>query len=305
MAAVLVREEGKTQQPIYFVSKAFQGVELRYSKLEKYAIIQGQLFKKGLSQPLLKCLHPDQTDYVLREVNEGCCCHHIGGKALARKLIRASYYWPSMMRDSQEFISVPCWFGHKAKILICGTPQTNGQVEAANKVILLGLKKRLDKEKGAWDDELASIFWSYRTTVQSSTGETPFHLTYGVDAMIPVEVGEPSPQLLLGGVEEVVEKDLVDEAREMAHLSKAALKQRMALRYNAKVLRREFEQNDLVLQRNDIRMPTHEEGKLAAKWEGPFRVKEKIGKGAYKLERLDGRKFPRTWNAGNLRRFYS
>ncbi|XP_072066994.1 uncharacterized protein [Arachis hypogaea] len=53
----------------------------------KYTVIQGQLFKKGLRQPLLKCLHPDQTDYVLREVYEGCCGHHIGGKALARKLI--------------------------------------------------------------------------------------------------------------------------------------------------------------------------------------------------------------------------
>ncbi|XP_016169624.1 uncharacterized protein LOC107612427 [Arachis ipaensis] len=49
----------------------------------KYTVIQDQLFKKGLSQPLLKCLHPDQTDYVLREVHEGCCGHHIGGKALA------------------------------------------------------------------------------------------------------------------------------------------------------------------------------------------------------------------------------
>ncbi|XP_072074345.1 uncharacterized protein [Arachis hypogaea] len=58
----------------------------------KYTIIQDQLFKKGLSQPLLKCLHPNQTDYVLREVHEGCCGHHIGGKALARKLIRAGYY---------------------------------------------------------------------------------------------------------------------------------------------------------------------------------------------------------------------
>ncbi|XP_016164307.1 uncharacterized protein LOC107606801 [Arachis ipaensis] len=70
----------------------------------KYAIIQGQLFKKGLSQPLLKCLRPDQTEYVLREVHEGCCGHHIGGKALARKLIKAGYYWPSMMADSKEFV---------------------------------------------------------------------------------------------------------------------------------------------------------------------------------------------------------
>nr|XP_025684662.1 uncharacterized protein LOC112785405 [Arachis hypogaea] len=70
----------------------------------KYAIIQGQLFKKGLSQPLLKCLHLDQMDYVLREVHEGCCGHHIGGKALARKLVRDGYYWPSMMMDSKEFV---------------------------------------------------------------------------------------------------------------------------------------------------------------------------------------------------------
>ncbi|XP_072071868.1 uncharacterized protein [Arachis hypogaea] len=70
----------------------------------KYTIVQGQLFKRGLSQPLLKCLQPDQTDYVLREVHEGCCSHYIGGKALARKLFRAGYYWPTMMADAQEFI---------------------------------------------------------------------------------------------------------------------------------------------------------------------------------------------------------
>ncbi|XP_016168649.1 uncharacterized protein LOC107611209 [Arachis ipaensis] len=239
----------------------------------KYAIIQGQVFRKGLSQPLLKCLHPDQTDYVLKEVHEGCCGHHIGG-------------------IKQKFSSVE-------------HPQTNGQVESANKVILLGLKRRLDNEKGAWADELASVLWSYRTTEQSSTGKTTFRLTYGVDTVIPVEVGELSPRLLLKGVEEAVEKDLVDEARESAHLSEVALKQRMALRYNTKVLRREFEENDLVLQHNDIGLPTPGEGKLAANWEGPYRVKEVLGKGAYKLERLDDKEIPRTWNAGNLRRFYS
>ncbi|XP_025616618.1 uncharacterized protein [Arachis hypogaea] len=107
--------------------------------------------------------------------------------------------------------------------------QTNDQVEAANKVILQGLKKRLDQKKGAWADKLASVLWSYRTTPHSSTEKTPFWLTYGVNAVIPVEVGEPSPWLLLSGVEKVVEKDLVDETMEMAHLSETALKQRTTL----------------------------------------------------------------------------
>ncbi|XP_015967034.1 uncharacterized protein LOC107490743 [Arachis duranensis] len=172
--------------------------------------------------------------------------------------------------------------------------ETNGQVESANKVILLVLKKRLDNKKGAWADELASVLWSYRTTELSSTGETPFRLTYGVDAMITVEIGESSPRILLKGVEEAVEKDLVDEAREMAHLTEVALKQRMALRYNTKVLRREFGENDPVLRRNDIGLSTQGKGKLAAKWEGPYRVRKVLGKGAYKLEKLDGKKIPRT-----------
>ncbi|XP_016164290.1 uncharacterized protein K02A2.6-like [Arachis ipaensis] len=52
-------------------------------------------------------------------------------------------------------------------------PQANAQVEVANKVILKGLKKRLEGKKGSWADELASVLWSYRTSPQSSTGETP------------------------------------------------------------------------------------------------------------------------------------
>ncbi|XP_072073989.1 uncharacterized protein [Arachis hypogaea] len=132
----------------------------------------------------------------------------------------------------------------------------------------------------------------------------PFRLTYGVEAIISVEISEPSPRLLLGGVEKAVEKGLVDEAREMAHLSEMALKQRMALCYNAKVLKREFERDDLVLRRNDVGPPTAGQGKLAANWEGPYRVKEVLGSGVYKLERLDGKEIPRTWNAVNLKRFY-
>ncbi|XP_025678219.1 uncharacterized protein [Arachis hypogaea] len=70
----------------------------------KYVIIQGQLYKRGLHQPLLKCLRPDQMDYVLSEVREGCCGHHIGGRSLARKIVWAGYYWPTIMSDAQEFV---------------------------------------------------------------------------------------------------------------------------------------------------------------------------------------------------------
>uniref|UniRef100_A0A2N9IK88 RNase H type-1 domain-containing protein n=1 Tax=Fagus sylvatica TaxID=28930 RepID=A0A2N9IK88_FAGSY len=50
-------------------------------------------------------------------------------------------------------------------------------------------KKRLEEAKGRWVEELPTILWTFRTTPRNSTGETPFSLTYGVEAVIPLEVG--------------------------------------------------------------------------------------------------------------------
>ena len=67
-------------------------------------------------------------------------------------------------------------------------PQTNGQAESANKAVILGMKRRLDEAKGRWPEELPAMMWSYNTTAHTSTGETPFKLTYGADAVLPVDI---------------------------------------------------------------------------------------------------------------------
>ena len=71
-------------------------------------------------------------------------------------------------------------------------PQGNGQVEVVNKVIVGGLKKMLDDAKGKWVEELPHILWTYRTTPRGSTGEMPFSMTYGAEAVIPLETGFPT-----------------------------------------------------------------------------------------------------------------
>ena len=68
-------------------------------------------------------------------------------------------------------------------------PQRNGQAETVNKVIVSGLKKRLDDAKGKWVEELPHVLWTYRTMPRRSTGETPFSMTYGAKAVIPLETG--------------------------------------------------------------------------------------------------------------------
>ena len=68
-------------------------------------------------------------------------------------------------------------------------PQGNGKAEAVNKVIVSGLKRRLDETKGKWVGELPHVLWTYLTTPQRSIGETPFSMTYGFEVVIPLEIG--------------------------------------------------------------------------------------------------------------------
>ena len=74
-------------------------------------------------------------------------------------------------------------------------PQANGQVEVTNRSLLKIIKTRLEGPKGIWSDEIPSVLWAYQTTARTPTGETPFRLAYGNEAVIPVEVGLTSYQV--------------------------------------------------------------------------------------------------------------
>ena len=63
--------------------------------------------------------------------------------------------------------------------------QANGQAKVANRSLLKIIKTRLEGVKGVWPDELPGVLWAYRTTVRTPTGETPFRLAYGSEAVIP------------------------------------------------------------------------------------------------------------------------
>jgi ribonuclease HI len=62
-----------------------------------FALIEGQLYKKGVSQPMLKCVTETEGVQILREVHSGTCGSHAGPRALAAKVIRQGFYWPAMI----------------------------------------------------------------------------------------------------------------------------------------------------------------------------------------------------------------
>ncbi|RDX62869.1 hypothetical protein CR513_58761, partial [Mucuna pruriens] len=121
-------------------------------------------------------------------------------------------------------------------------------------------------KKGWWAKELPQVLWSYHTTPHSTTNETLFRLTIGTEVVIPVEVREPSPRTALfepsGNEEELrTNLDMLQEIREKTRVIPIFEELRANL--------------DIIL--------------------------EEAGRGAYRLESLDGRRVLQTWNAANLR----
>ncbi|KAL0426874.1 UNVERIFIED_CONTAM: hypothetical protein Slati_2862200 [Sesamum latifolium] len=298
-----------------------------------FTMIPGDLYKRGFSQPYLKCLDPERAEYVLREVHEGSCGNHAGGRSLAGKVLRQGYFWPTMRRDAldmvrccrkcQEHANImhvpaapmqpipnPCPFDQWGMDLIEKLPRAIGQKEClivavdyflkwveAEPLSEISekehLKARLDEAKGSWVDELPGVIWAYRTTVRQSTGELPFNLIYGTEAVVPAQIGEETLQIQqyksnTNGVERRADLDLLGEVQNNASVRAEMYKRRMAKAYNTRVRPRNFQVGDLVWRRSDVQGNLE---KLDAKWEGPYEVAKTIGSATYKLRKLDGKRF--------------
>ncbi|GJX12762.1 reverse transcriptase domain-containing protein [Tanacetum coccineum] len=167
---------------------------------------------------------------------------------------------------------------------------------------------RLDERSKDWIEELPHVLWAHRTMIKSSNGETPFSLTYGTEAVIPAEIGMPTlrtAEIDLTKNNEALgmNLDLIEERREQAAIQEAKSKKKMEKYYNSRVRGTSFKPGDMVYRSNEASHARHE-GKLGPKWEGPYEVKESLGKGAYKLKDHKGNEMPRTWNICNLKKCY-
>ena len=72
----------------------------------KYILIDEVLYKRGFSQPYLRCLAPDKANYVLREIHERACSNHSRARALIHKVVHAGYCWPTIQADAKAYVKV-------------------------------------------------------------------------------------------------------------------------------------------------------------------------------------------------------
>ncbi|XP_057760072.1 uncharacterized protein LOC130980403 [Arachis stenosperma] len=185
-----------------------------------YTIVRNTLYRRGHSQPLLKCISNEEAEDVMAETHEGVCGDHIGGRALAVKILRTGYCWLAIKMDCIS------------KVKACDNCQkhsTLSDTPAEELHTIEGLKKKLGEAKGEWADLIPEILWSYNTSIQSATGETSFKLVYGTEALIPVEVSVPTLRTEVYDRSNnlqarAAELDLVEEERDISAIKQRARK---------------------------------------------------------------------------------
>src|SRR6266540_675873 len=137
-------------------------------------------------------------------------------------------------------------------------PQSNGQVELANGMVLQGVKSRVfDRLKpyaGKWVRELPSVLWALRTSHSRATGEYPFFLTYGSEAVLPTELEFGSPRVRNFNDKKSEDSrsedlDQLEEARDIAAIQSARYLQGLHRYHDHNVRGRAFSPGDLVLRK--------------------------------------------------------
>nr|ABA99783.1 retrotransposon protein, putative, unclassified [Oryza sativa Japonica Group] len=189
-------------------------------------------------------------------------------------------------------------------------PRSNGQVERANAEILRGLKTKtlniLKKHDDSWIEELPAVLWANRTTPSRATGETPFFLVYGAEAVLLSELTLRSPRATMyceADQDQLRRDDLdyLEERRRRAALRAARYQQSLRRYHQHHIRARSLCVDDLVLRRVQTRAGL---SKLSPMWEGPYRVIGVPRPGSVRLATGDGTELPNPWNIEHLRRFY-
>jgi hypothetical protein len=178
-------------------------------------------------------------------------------------------------------------------------------------MVLDTLKKRLhdaaNSKGGKWIKELPNALLGLRTQPSKPTGQSPYFLVYGSEAILPADfmwdslaveqydegISEDSRRVDINGLEEARCAALVQSTRYLEGIRRY---------HDRNVKERPFNIGDLVLRRIQNTEGLH---KLSSPWEGPFTVAKVTGPGSYRIQTLEGEDVNNSWNIDQLRRFYA
>ena len=206
-----------------------------------------------------------------------------------REIVRLHGVPSSIVSDRDPIFTSNFWgalqrtLGTRLNISTAYHPQTDGQTERVNRILEDLLRACILDFGGSWEDHLHLVEFSYNNSYQASIQMAPYEALYGRPCKAPACWIESGDKLILG-------PDMIREATEKVELVKLRMREAQDRQKSYADQRRRdlvFEIGDLVFvkispMRGVVRFG--KAGKLTPRYVGPFRVMERIGFQAYRVE---------------------
>eukprot|EP00794_Sanderia_malayensis_P006722 gene6722-7482_t len=174
--------------------------------------------------------------------------------------------------ESKIIQSICSLFGIEKRRTTPYHPQTDGLCELFNGTLKSFLRKRVNRDRDNWDEQIAAALLAYRSSMQASIGLSPFEMLYGREATLPLSVDREDNTLkpIQGSTKYLSElKDRFSHLKEIASNRQKAAQQKQKKLYDARnrvESKKDFVAGDLVLLRNQRARG------LDDKFIGPFEI---------------------------------
>jgi hypothetical protein len=163
-------------------------------------------------------------------------------------------------------------------------PQTDGQTEIVNHSLGNLLRSLVDDNIRQHDLILPQAEFAYHMSNNKTTGKIPFEVVYGYNPKSPLDlVSLPTSQHYSADATERAKtiKDLHEQVRKQIEKQNQKY-ERQANKHHRAVI---FKEGDLVwVHLSKERFPPGRHAKLKQRGDGPFRILQRIGDNAYKVE---------------------
>ncbi|UYV77773.1 hypothetical protein LAZ67_15002226 [Cordylochernes scorpioides] len=167
-------------------------------------------------------------------------------------------------------------------------PQTNGLTERLNRTLINMLSMYVNTDQKNWDEILPFITHAYNTTIQETTGYSPFFLMFGREPTSLLDDRNISVDIDKDDYDEYIKHhlDKINRTRKLVINNTIKTQERMKKNYDKKHMERSYEPGELVAVWTPIRKIGKCE-KLLRKYFGPYKILKKLSNVNYLIEPKD------------------
>ncbi|UYV73827.1 hypothetical protein LAZ67_11001042, partial [Cordylochernes scorpioides] len=167
-------------------------------------------------------------------------------------------------------------------------PQTNGLTERLNRTLINMISMYVNTDQKNWDEILPFVTHSYNTTIQETTGYSPFFLLFGREPMSLLDDDNIPIDNNMNDYDEYIENylDKIARTRQVVINNTEKTQERMKRNYDKKHNERIYEPGHLVAVWTPVRKIGKCE-KLLRKYFGPYRILKKLSNVNYLIEPKD------------------